>query len=139
MIPCDQHLADLREYNRKALEHARQVAEEHEAAILAAQVNGVMRSVPEADATPAFIDRITSALRAAASKALQPPPSVEAQLARLDVCRGCTAFEPVDGPAVGYCGACGCGRHPFAGLAYKATIARSACPKRLWDAPSETT
>lgn len=88
----------------------------------------------ETSKIPTFMEKVVSASKFVASKFSDDAPSQEVQEARLNVCRTCKAFSQVDDPnIVGYCKACGCGRHKFSALKYKATAAVSTCPYKLWD------
>ena len=82
-----------------------------------------------------LLEKATSFITAMASAIVDARPSFEKQQARLAVCTACDQFEPeISQPSkVGWCKACGCGKNPMSALAFKATIALSTCPLKLWD------
>lgn len=49
---------------------------------------------------------------------------------RIAACLGCE--HKLAGSPVGYCGACGCGRHPLSELSIKAKMPKAECPKGKW-------
>jgi len=75
-----------------------------------------------------FVEAMVSAVKDAA-------PSKEVYDARINVCIECPAFEiALKNPKhIGHCKACGCGKNPMSALSVKAGIAKSSCPKKLWD------
>ena len=86
-----------------------------------------------------LLEKATSFITAMASAIVDARPSFEKQQARLAICTSCDQFEPeIDRPSkVGWCKACGCGKNPMSTLAFKATIALSTCPLKLWDQKTE--
>ena len=75
-----------------------------------------------------FVEAMVSAVKDAA-------PTREVYDARINVCIECPAFEiAIKNPKqIGHCKACGCGKNPMSALSVKAGIAKSSCPKKLWD------
>lgn len=75
-----------------------------------------------------FVEAMVSAVKDTA-------PSKEMYDARINVCIECPAFEiAIKNPKqIGHCKACGCGKNPMSALSVKAGIAKSSCPKKLWD------
>ncbi len=74
-----------------------------------------------------FVEAMVSAVKDAA-------PTKEIYDARIATCIECPSFEISMNPKqIGFCKSCGCGRTPLSALALKAGIAKSSCPKKLWD------
>ena len=133
---CDERAKKLREMTIEFQKRSMLEQKEMQERMILARQNAFIARIPRAqlDADPTWVDRAKSVVRAAISKAKDPPPSIDDQLARLDVCRSCQDFAPSeDESLVGHCKKCKCGTHRYASLAFKATIAVSSCPRQLWD------
>jgi len=54
---------------------------------------------------------------------------------RMAVCASCPALQPLPAPAVGHCGACGCGNATRAELTIKGRMPAAVCPHGKWATP----
>ena len=52
--------------------------------------------------------------------------------ARVAVCAACPALQPAPAPAIGFCGACGCGTSARAELTIKGRMPLATCPHGKW-------
>ena len=137
--PCDVRTEKLRQMEVEFQISAMREQNELRERMIEMKQRAFISRVPQEqiDADPTWLDKARSAVMSAMSKAIDPPPSMEIQLARLDVCRSCEQMKPSPNESlVGFCKKCGCGETRFSALTFKATIARSSCPLQLWDVAS---
>jgi hypothetical protein len=89
----------------------------------------------EENSPRSLLEKARSFVEAVISIAKDAAPTKEIYDARINVCIECPAFEiAMEKPKqIGHCKACGCGKNPLSSLAVKAGIAKSSCPKKLWD------
>ena len=71
-------------------------------------------------------------VKAEVSLAVRGSVDAETLAARLSACAKCPHLQRDAKVAVGYCGACGCGKNPRSELSVKATMPAARCPKHRW-------